>query len=182
MSKTEPTFRETKLWVLPIEMIENIIFDNVILTKSYIFENYKTLDFNTQTLFILHKILCENLYNEAGNYRKHNVKMWDFEPIDFYKVPIELKNLDDDIKERQKHLKTWEDKKEFLAYVMWKILWIHPFFDYNWRITRLFWELFLLKNNMKLSTFEWVNRKDFVNAMKKATSENTFDDIIKLLD
>lgn len=36
MSKTEPTFRETKLGILPIEMTENIIFDNVILTKSYI--------------------------------------------------------------------------------------------------------------------------------------------------
>jgi fido (protein-threonine AMPylation protein) len=110
------------------------------------------------------------------------VKMWAFEPIDFYKVPIELKNLWEDIKERAKHLKTLQDKKEFLAYVMWKILWIHPFFDYNGRITRLFWELFLLKNNMKLSTFEWTNRKDFVNSMKRATSENNFDDIIKLLD
>ena len=39
-----------------------------------------------------------------------------------------------------------------------------------------------MKNNMKLSTFEWTSRKDFVNAMKKATSENTFDDIIKLFD
>ena len=37
MSKTNPTFRETKLGILPVEMIENIIFDNVILTKSYIF-------------------------------------------------------------------------------------------------------------------------------------------------
>lgn len=182
MSKTEPTFRETKLWVLPIEMIENIIFDNVILTKSYIFKNYKTLDFNLETLLFLHKMLCENLYNEAWNYRKHNVKMWDFEAMDFYKVPIELKNLDEDIKERTKYLETLQDKKEFLAYVMWKILWIHPFFDYNWRVTRLFWELFLLKNDMKLSTFEWTSRKDFVNAMKKATNENSFNDIIKLFD
>jgi hypothetical protein len=54
-------------------MIENIIFDNLILTKSYIFENYTTLDFNVDTLFVLHKMLCENLYSEAGNYRKHNV-------------------------------------------------------------------------------------------------------------
>jgi prophage maintenance system killer protein len=69
-----------------------------------------------------------------------------------------------------------------LAYVMWKILWIHPFFDYNWRVTRLFWELFLLKNSIKLSTFEGASRKDFVNAMKKATNENTFDDITRLLN
>ena len=99
----------------------------------------------------------------------------------FYSPQI-LGNYHDDIKERKKHLKTLENKKEFLAFVMWKILWIHPFFDYNWRITRLFWELFLLKNNMKLTTFEWTSRKDFVNAMKKATNENIFDEIIKLLD
>lgn len=182
MSKTKPTFRETKIGILPIEMIENIIFDNVVLTKSYIFENYKNLDFSINTISILHKMLCENLYTEAENYRRHNVKIWDFKPIDFYKVPLELKNLDDDIKERLKYLKTLEEKKELLAYIMRRILRIHPFFDYNWRVTRLFGELFLLKNNMKLTSFQWSSRKDFVNAMERATYENTFDDIIKLLN
>jgi len=33
---------------------------------------------------------------------------------------------------------------------------------------------------MKLSTFEGTKRKDFVKAMKKATDENNFDDIIQL--
>jgi hypothetical protein len=42
-----------------------------------------------------------------------------------------MKNLDEDIKERAKHLKTLKNKKDFLAFVMWKILLIHPFFDYN---------------------------------------------------
>ncbi|MDP2395528.1 MAG: Fic family protein [bacterium] len=51
---------------------------------------------------------------------------------------MELKNLEEDILERQKYIKSMQDKKEFLAYVMWKILWIHPFFDYNGRVTRLF--------------------------------------------
>lgn len=180
MSKTEPTFRETKLWVLPIEMIENIIFDNIILVKSYIFENYNNLDFNIDTLFLLHKMLCENIYNDAWIHRRHNVTIWSFEPIDFFKVPIELKNLEEDILERQKYIKSMQDKKEFLAYVMWKILWIHPFFDYNGRVTRLFWELFLLKNNMNLTTFEWTSRNNFISAMKKATDEYIFDDIIKL--
>ena len=153
MSKTKPTFRETKLWILWVEMIENIIFDNIILVKSYVFENYKNLDFNIDTILLFHKMLCENLYVEAWSYRKHNVQVWDFTPIDFYKVPVEMKSLDEDIKTRLSHLKTEDDKKEFLAFVMWKILYIHPFFDYNGRITRLFGELFLLKNNMKLSTF-----------------------------
>lgn len=180
MSKTEPTFRETKLWILSIEMIEGIIFDNVILVKSYIFENFKTLEFNISTLLLLHKMLWENLYSEAWNYRKHNVQVWDFVPMNFYKVPIQMKSLDEDMKIRLTHIKTEDDKKDFLAFVMWKILWIHPFFDYNGRVTRLFWELFLLKNNMKLSTFEWIKRQDFVEAMKKATNDNVFDDIIKM--
>lgn len=181
MSKTEPSFRETKLGVLPFEMIESVIFDNVILVKSYIFEQYRVLDFNTETLTMLHKMLCENLYTEAGAYRKHNVRVWDFNPVDFYKVPLQMKDLDEDIRTRTAYLKTEADKKEFLAYVMWRILWIHPFFDYNGRVTRLFGELFLLKNHMSLSTFSWTHRTDFTNAMKKATKENVFDDIIKIL-
>ncbi|MDP2104264.1 MAG: Fic family protein [Candidatus Gracilibacteria bacterium] len=177
MSKTEPTFRETKLGVLPIEMIESIIFDNVILVKSYIFEQYKILDFSVETILLFHKMLCENLYPEAGLYRKHNVRMGNFNPVDFYKVPIQMKDLDADIKTRIPHLKTDTEKKSFLAYIMWRILWIHPFFDYNGRVTRLFGELFLLKNNMSLSTFSGTKRTDFTNAMKKATEENIFDDI-----
>jgi hypothetical protein len=42
-----------------------------------------------------------------------------------------MKNLDEDIKIRLQYLDTLDDKKKFIAFVMWKILWIHPFFDYN---------------------------------------------------
>jgi hypothetical protein len=42
-----------------------------------------------------------------------------------------MKILDDDIKYRLPLLKSLKEKKEFLAYIMWKFLWIHPFFDYN---------------------------------------------------
>jgi fido (protein-threonine AMPylation protein) len=64
-----------------------------------------------------------------------------------------MKNLDADIQARLQHTKTEQDKKELLAYVMWRILWIHPFFDYNGRTVRLFGELFLLRQQMSLSTF-----------------------------
>lgn len=164
-----------------MEMIESIIFDNVILVKSYIFEQYKTLGFNMETLLLLHKMLCENIYPEAGMYRKHNVHVGDFDPIDFYKVPIQMRDLDDDIKTRGTYLETETQKKEFLAFVMWRILWIHPFFDYNGRVTRLFGELFLLKHNMSLTTFSGTKRTDFTNAMKRATNEHLFDNIVEIL-
>ena len=92
-----------------------------------------------------------------------------------------MKKLEWDIEFRSKDLKSEEDKKKFIAEIMWKILWIHPFFDYNWRSTRLFWELFMLKNNMILSNFAWTSRNDFSDAMKKATFNGDFEDIYKLI-
>ncbi len=41
MSKTKPSFKETKLGILEIKEIEWIIFDNLIQVKSYIFRNFK---------------------------------------------------------------------------------------------------------------------------------------------
>jgi fido (protein-threonine AMPylation protein) len=57
-----------------------------------------------------------------------------------------MHHLDADIRERMQHTKTEADKKELLAYVMWRLLWIHPFFDYNGRSVRLFGELFLIQH------------------------------------
>lgn len=47
MSKTTPTYKKTKLWILEIKVIENIIFDNIILVKTFILNNYNNLDLST---------------------------------------------------------------------------------------------------------------------------------------
>ena len=179
--KTKPAYKQTKLWILSVQEIEHVIFDNLILVKSYLYRNYKRLDFSTDTLCVFHKLLCENLFEEAGKYRKHNVQMWDFEPIWFHQVPVEMKKLDDDMQYRLKYAKTTQKRKELLAWIMWKILWIHPFFDYNARVVRLFGEFFLLKYQMQLSSFRWTTRKKFSEAMKKWTSDHDLSDVMALL-
>lgn len=181
MSKTKPNFRETKLWILEIKEIEWIIFDNLIQVKSYIFRNFKNMDFDVKTFCFIHKLLSENLFENSWKYRLHQVQLWDFTPIEYFKVPIEMKNLDDDILVMIKNLKNLTDKKEFLAYIMWKFLWIHPFFDYNWRTVRLFWELFLLKENMDLSDFSSISRDNFSKIMKYTTETWDFSKIIELI-
>ncbi len=181
MPKTKPTFKETKHWILSIEEIESMVFDNVISTKSYLLRNYKNLDFNTDTLLKIHDLVCSSIFNDAWTYRKHNVQLWEFSPIDYFNVQVEMKKLEWDIEFRSKDLKTEENRKKFIAEIMWKILWIHPFFDYNWRSTRLFWELFMLKNNMLLSNFAWTSRNDFSDAMKRATFKGEFEDIYNLI-
>jgi fido (protein-threonine AMPylation protein) len=167
MSKTTPTYRETRYGILSI--------------KAYIIRHHRDLPWNLGTLVSLHWLLCSDIFSDGGIYRKHQVQLWEFIPIPAYQIPIEIKNLDDDIAERMKHI-VWEsDKKELLAYVMWRILWIHPFFDYNGRIVRLFWELFLMQQWLPLSSFAWASRDDFTRAMQRATQEWSFGDIVELL-
>ncbi len=179
--KTQPTYKETKLGILEIQEIEQIIFDNLILVQSYMYRNFETLPFSVKTLYHFHDLLCGNLFEKAGKTRKHNVQMGTFESIPYYQVDIEMKNLDDDISERLQHTQTEQEKKETIAYVMWKILWIHPFFDYNARVTRLFWELFLLKQGLPTQSFRGKSRNSFAEAMKFATFEHDFSKILALL-
>lgn len=181
MSKTTPTFKETKFWILSTKEIEWLIFDNFIQTKSFLLRNYERLEFSIDTFSKIHFLLSWNLFSESWKYRLHNVVLWKFVPVHYFKVPIEMKILEEDMKIRLRNLNTQEEKKEFLAHFMWKLLWVHPFFDYNWRATRLLWELFLLKENMYLTNFQNTSRDDFVNAMKKATDIWAFEDIIALI-
>ena len=106
-----------------------------------------------ETLLHIHALLCGSHFTGAGTYRQHQVQLGEFTPILYVQVPIEMKNLDADIAVRLVNVRTEAEKKELLAYVMWRLLWIHPFFDYNGRTVRLFGELFLLKHHMSLSTF-----------------------------
>lgn len=181
MSKTTPSYRETKFWILSIAEIEGVIFDNLIQTKAFLIRNYKNLDWNIATFLHIHSLLCGSHFEAAGSYRKHQVQLGNFTPIPYFQVPIEMEQLDANITERMKHAKDEAEKKELLAYVMWRLLWIHPFFDYNGRTVRLFWELFILKEHLSLSTFSGTSREDFTKAMKRATDEWVFDDIIQLL-
>lgn len=171
MSKTTPSYRETKFGILSISEIEGVIFDNLIQTKAFLLRNYPTLPWNIDTFLHIHLLLCGSHFAEAGIYRKHQVQLGDFTPIPYFQVPIEMQNLADDMVVRMQNIKTEADKKELLAYVMWRLLWIHPFFDYNGRTVRLFGELFLLKEHMPLSTFAGTSRDDFTLAMKRATNE-----------
>lgn len=138
MSKTTPSYRETKYGILSIHEIEGNIFDNLIQTKLFLLRNIHSLSWNIETFCQIHSLLCGNLFDEAGKYRLHQVQLGAFTPIPYYRVPIEMKNLAEDIAIRREHVQTIDQKKELLASVMWRLLWIHPFFDYNGRTVRLF--------------------------------------------
>ncbi len=182
MSKTKPNYRETKFGVLPISEIEAIITDNLINVSLYILRNYQKLTIDIKLIKDLHAKLANNLYQEAGDFRKREVQLGNFEPPKFFKIPELIKNWEDDFKERSKFIKSIDDHVEILAWLMHRFLWIHPFFDYNGRISRLLGEIYLLQNNLPINSFKGIKRNQFALSMKEATINNgNLSGVIKII-
>lgn len=181
MTKTPVTYKETKLGVLEIREIEKIITENLALVQKYVFRNATTLDINQETLKKLHQLLTGNLFEQAGEYRKHNVELGDFKPPEYFKVPELMRNWQEDLKERIKHTKTKKDQVDNCAWLMNRLLWVHPFFDYNGRIARLVGELYLIKNNLPVIDFREVKRIDFVRAVQEATKTSSLNKLQTLI-
>lgn len=181
MSNTKPSYYETLFGVLSIKEIESLITDNLILTRFYIASHYYKLTINGLLLKDLHKKLAGNIFETAGNFRKTEVQVGNYKPPKFFEIEILIKNWEADYQERSKHDKTEDEKIETLAWLMHRLLWIHPFFDYNGRITRLIGEIYLMQNNLPVISFKGTKRSDFAEAMKYATNNNDLSKIIKII-
>lgn len=182
MSKTKPSYRETKFGILSIREIEALITDGVANVNAFLLREFKNLPININTAKELHEKVAGHVFKKAGDFRKSEVKVGNYEPPKFFKVPELMVNWENDYNERHKHAKNQEEKIELLAWMMHQFLIIHPFFDYNGRVARLLGQLFLLKHKLPISSFIGIKRTDFASAMKKSTSEQNIESIIKLIN
>lgn len=181
MSKTKPTFKKTKFGILSVREIEAGITDNLANVRAYVLRNYETMIIGIDLAKDLHLKLAGNLFDEAGDFRKKEVSVGDYEPPVYFKLPEMMKNWEEDFNERARFVKNENDHIEVLAWMMHKFLWVYPFFDYNGRVARLLGEIYLLKNNLPAITFMGIKRNDFAKAMKEATDKNSLDGISKII-
>ena len=182
MPKTKPSYRETKFGILSVAEIEALITDGVANVNAFLLREFKNLPININTAKNLHEKIAGHVFVEAGNFRKSEVKVGNYEPTKFFQRPELMTNWECDYNERHKHAKNKEGKIELLAWMMHQFLLIHPFFDYNGRVARLLGQLFLLKHKLPISSFIGIKRTSFATAMKKATSEQDAKSIIKLIN
>lgn len=178
---TTSTYKQTRLWALSVQEIEQGVFDNVVLVRWYISRAKDQLDISVDTLQSLHALVCGNYFSDGWVFRQHNVQVGDFDPIDYTQVWVEMKKLDDDLEILFSESDSDEQIKKKVAEVMWRILRVHPFFDYNARAARLFAELCLLKHGLSILWFRWATREAFAKAMKKATFERDFTLLYELM-
>lgn len=181
MSKTKPSYRETKFGILSIEEIEVMITDGVANVNTFLLREFEDLPIGINTAKNLHEKIAGHVFSEAGNFRKSEVTVGNYEPPKFFQIPEMMANWEFDYKERHTHAKTPDEQIELLAWMMHQFLLIHPFFDYNGRIARLLGQLFLLQHKLPISSFIGIKRTDYTTAMKKATTEHNLKSIITLI-
>lgn len=183
----ETSYKETAFGIIPRSKLIPLEIEGTkkawdfIIDKSKIGEISITVDF----LLELHKIGYGWIFPDiAGRFRKIDVKVSEHIPPKFYQVREVMAGFTADLKIRSKHLPSTFDLKyinnlcELLAWAHHRFLWIHPFQDYNGRISRLLNNVILLNLNLppiELKVETKVGRKKYIQALQKADNGGYHD-------
>lgn len=121
-----------------------------ILEKLKSFPEYY-LPINSKKIKMLHKVIFDELYDWAGEYRNINVSKegFPFPPADH--VVLEMKRLDRDLfsKISYGYQAEAEDIAELLAIISSELTIIHPFREGNGRIVRVVLDIISIAFNVK---------------------------------
>lgn len=114
----------------------------------------------------IHALIMEKILPNAGKYRNHDVTVRGagFEPPPLHEVPKHMKELVEFINENPDELRPIE----LAAHAHYYLAWIHPFEDGNGRVARLLLNFILLRNGYPLTTIRNVDRKKYLDALKRA--------------
>ncbi len=130
-------------------------FENTLMEQSY--EAF-TLKLNSNTLlneayFInLHKKTFESLYDFAGDYRDVNMSKGDSQFCLAQYLHSESKRIFDELKADNYLADVKDDKQRFasrLAYYQCELIALHPFYELNGRVTRLYFDMLALFNGYR---------------------------------
>ena len=144
---------KNKLELQDSDLIHEI--ENNLLTEAY--QNFLSkIDDNTkfnEIFFInLHKKTFESLYDFAGIYRDVNMTKGDSQFCLAQYLTNESKRIFQEL-ENDNYLKNCKNKKDFankLTYYQSELISLHPFYELNGRILRLFCDLLCVYNGYKL--------------------------------
>ncbi|WP_457747595.1 Fic/DOC family protein [Sulfurimonas sp.] len=116
----------------------------------------------------LHKRTFESLYDWAGVYRDFNMAkgesrfcQGEFIKSSSQKIFEELK-ADNYLKEYESHPKSEFAKK--LAYYKCELNALHPFYELNGRITRMFIDMIVAYNGYKFIDYSNISPKEYINS------------------
>ncbi len=178
--KSATSFKETAFGVLPRSEVVKLEAKGIKKAQQYIIKlSNKGVKITPQVILDLHKAGFGFIFPDwAGKFRIIDVTVGDYEPPNYSKVPELIKNICDDLSERLNNLPSTENDERFLselisllAWFQHRLVWIHPFNDYNGRVARLLTNLLLLNLGFPILTIKVETGKDrenYIIAMQAA--------------
>ena len=145
---------ETTAGILTYQQLAPLLAEKVGEAEAAIVNRiWQDLTFE-ELLIKLHQCICEDLTPDiAGHWRRKDVRVGDHEPPRFYKVPELMHNYVEDLKKRLDSMSTDLDAQliDHLTFAEGRLLHIHPFEDFNGRVSRLFLIEILYRLNLEIA-------------------------------
>lgn len=115
--RSENVYKAQKLideWITGAEMGSRFVFDAACLMR-------------------IHQVVADGQIDDNGRYRRGEVAVGDHRPPPYIEVEGHMASFFQYLREN------WETKDmiQLAAFVLWRLLWIHPFSDGNGRSSRL---------------------------------------------
>lgn len=184
--KSATSYKETAFGILPRSKVVNLEQKGIKRAQVYILKlSDKKAKITPKLILNIHQKGFGFIFPDwAGKFRTVDVTVGDYVPPHYSKIPELVKNLCEDLEERLKHIPPSKDGEQFLAEIIslltWfqhRVVWIHPFKDYNGRVARLLTNLLTLNLGLPIIAIKAETRADrqkYINAMKAADEHDYF--------
>ena len=134
--------------------------------KAYIFMKKYSKDIDKNLILSLHKILKQDISEDAGSFRNAGVKVGNMIGLNHRLIHIEIGNLIKWYKKAELH------PIELVAQFHCTFERIHPFFDGNGRVGRLLMNHTLMRKGYPPVIIQNKNKKRYYNALIKGQKGN----------
>lgn len=167
------SFHDTAFGVLSRADLLPLEAEGVARGLGFVIENYADAELNPDLLLELHRISFGPIFPDwAGRYRTEERQTSSHKFPPHHLVPELVRTFFDDLAERLVHD---SDPIDLVAWAQHRVIWIHPFNDYNGRTGRLFGNLLMLRLGLPLAEIaveDEKSRKEYVAAMKSADNHD----------
>jgi len=134
--------------------------------KAYIFMKNYSKDIDKNLILSLHKILKQDISEDAGSFRNAGVKVGNMIGLNHKLIPVEIDNLINWYKKAELH------PIELVAQFHCTFERIHPFFDGNGRVGRLLMNHTLVRKGYPPVIIQNKNKKRYYNSLIKGQKGN----------
>ena len=167
------SYRQTAFGIIPRNELVEKELEGIGRGFKFINKLPQNTKLDENLLLKLHKVCFGWIFPDwSGKYRTVNVETSTHTFPPFHEVPELTRNFLADLNERLKHD---PNPVKLIAWAQHRLVWMHPFKDYNGRTARLFSNLLMLRLDLPLTEIKVESdqdRKKYIRALKAADAGN----------